>query len=42
VGWDEMIFLLFGDVAFGGYWWLAFICPFSTLQLIEFQYFLQL
>ena len=25
VGWDEMIFLLFGDVAFVGFWWLLLI-----------------
>ena len=24
-GWDEMIFLLFGDVAFVGFWWLLLI-----------------
>ena len=24
-GWDEMILLLFGDVAFVGFWWLLLI-----------------
>ena len=24
-GWDEIVFLLFGDVAFVGFWWLLLI-----------------